>query len=216
MSPIRIVIADDHPTVRDGLKLLLHAEPDLKVIGEASNGVEAVQRVRELKPDLLLLDLKMPQKTGLEALEDLKEYRGQTILFTAEIESRQIVDALQLGAHGVVLKDAATRVLIDSIRAVMEGGCWVGHARVPSLMGYLANQNKESAKNTYNLTPRELDIVSGVVAGMSNKEAAQHFKISEDTVKHHMSNIFDKLGVDTRLELALFAVNHKLPLKDVA
>jgi len=164
----------------------------------------------------LLLDLKMPQKNGLEALSDLKEmYKGKTILFTAEIETRQIVEALLLGAHGMVLKSTATSVLIESIRTVMAGGYWVGQQRVPDLLVYLKSQMKEATRKTFNLTSRELEIVSGVVAGLSNKEIAQHFKIAEDTVKHHVSNTFDKLGVSTRLELALFAVNHNLPLKDI-
>ncbi len=217
MSPnIRIVIADDHPLLREALKRSLQEEPDLKVIGEAANGVDAIHRVRELQPDLLLLDLKMPQKNGLEALSDLKEmYKGKTILFTAEIETRQIVEALLLGAHGIVLKSTATSVLIESIRTVMAGGYWVGQQRVPDLLVYLKSQMKEATRKTFNLTSRELEIVSGVVAGLSNKEIAQHFKIAEDTVKHHVSNTFDKLGVSTRLELALFAVNHNLPLKDI-
>ena len=217
VSPnITIVIADDHPLLRDALKRRLQEEPDLKVIGEAGSGVDVTRRVRELQPDLLLLDLKMPQKSGLEALSDLKEiYKGKTILFTAEIETKQIVEALLLGAQGVVLKSTATDLLIESIRTVMAGGYWVGPKRVPDLLAYLKSQMKESTRETFNLTPRELEIVSAVVAGLSNKEIAQHFKIAEDTVKHHLNNIFNKLGVSTRLELALFAINHKLPLKDI-
>jgi len=216
-SKIRILIADDHPTLREGLRRLLEAEPDLQVIGEATNGLEVLHRVQELKPDIMLLDLKMPHKSGLEALSDLKEvYKGKTLLFTAEIQASQIVEAIHLGAHGVVFKDAATRLLIESVRTVMAGGYWVGTQSVPNLLEYLQSEIKEANRKKFGLTARELEIVSTVVAGLSNKEIAQHFKLSEDTVKHHLSNIFDKLGVSTRLELALFAVNHKLPFKDIS
>jgi two-component system nitrate/nitrite response regulator NarL len=138
------------------------------------------------------------------------------ILLTAAAEKSQIVEALQLGARGVVLKDSATQLLIQAIRTVMGGEYWVGREQVSNLVQYLRMLMQTTAQETkqrkFGLTPRELEIVSAVVAGFANKEIAGHFKISEDTVKHHLSNIFDKLGVSTRLELALFAVNQSLPL----
>ncbi len=215
---IRILLADDHPIFRDGLKRLLEAEPGFKVIGEASNGVEAVRLVKQLKPELLLLDLSMPQQTGIEAIRELGSLGASVriILLTAAAEKSQIVEALQLGARGVVLKDSATQLLIQAIRTVMGGEYWVGREQVSNLVQYLRMLMQTTAQETkqrkFGLTPRELEIVSAVVAGFANKEIAGHFKISEDTVKHHLSNIFDKLGVSTRLELALFAVNQSLPL----
>ena len=220
----RILIADDHPIFRDGLKRLLESEPDFKVVGEACDGVEAVKLVRQLKPEILLLDLAMPRRPGLEALREMNS--GPTsssvrvILLTAAAEKDQIVEALQLGARGVVLKDSATQILLKSIRAVMNGEYWVGRESVANLVQYLRtlvdSSSHESRKKRYGLTPRELEVISAVVAGYANKEIAEYFKISEDTVKHHLSNIFDKLGVSTRLELALFAVNQSLPLKTIA
>jgi two-component system, NarL family, nitrate/nitrite response regulator NarL len=212
------MLADDHPIFRDGLRRLLEAEPDMKVVGEARDGVEVLERAPGVKPDVLLLDLAMPRQSGLEALPGLAEQLPKTriILLTAAVETRQIVEALHIGARGVVLKEAATRLLISSIHEVMAGHYWVGNQVVPNLMNYLTSLIKESGKNTYGLTPREIEITSAVVAAFSNREIAEYFKISEDTVKHHMSNIFDKLGVSTRLELALFAVNHGIPLKRVA
>jgi DNA-binding NarL/FixJ family response regulator len=141
-------------------------------------------------------------------------------LLTAAAEREQIVEALQLGARGVVLKDCGTEILMKSIRAVLAGEYWVGREPVSNLMQYLRglmdSSTKISRQKRFGLTPRELDIVSAVVAGYANKEIAEHFKISEDTVKHHLSNIFDKTGVSTRLELALFAVNQALPFKPLA
>ena len=226
---IRLVIADDHPIFRDGLRRLLEAEPDHKVLGEASDGAEAVKLARQLKPDILLLDLAMPKhpgkkhRTGMEVLRELSTPPNPTvrvILLTAAIEKSQIVEALQLGARGVVLKDSATQVLLKAIQTVMSGEYWVHRESVSNLVQYLRtlmqSTHDEARQKKFGLTPRELEIVSAVVAGYSNKEIAEYFKISEDTVKHHLSNIFDKLGVSTRLELALFAVNQALPLKSIA
>jgi DNA-binding NarL/FixJ family response regulator len=215
---VRILLADDHPIFRDGLKRLLEAEVGLKVVAEASNGAEAVKLVKLHKPDLLLLDLSMPQQTGIEAIRELGSLGASVriILLTAAVEKSQIVEALQLGARGVVLKDSATQILIQAVRVVMAGEYWVGREQVTNLVQYLRTlmqtQAQEARQRKFGLTPRELEIVSAVVAGFANKEIAEHFKISEDTVKHHLSNIFDKLGVSTRLELALFAVNQGLPL----
>jgi DNA-binding NarL/FixJ family response regulator len=223
-QPIRIVIADDHPIFRDGLRRLLEAESDLRVVGEACDGNEAVKLARQLRPDILLLDLAMPRQPGLEALREMNSGAGsnsvRVILLTAAAEKKQIVEALQLGARGVVLKDSATQLLLKSIHTVMSGEYWVGRESVSNLVQYLRtlvqSSGEEARQKKFGLTPRELEIVSAVVAGYSNKEIAEYFKISEDTVKHHLSNIFDKLGVSTRLELALFAVNQGLPLKTIA
>lgn len=215
------MIADDHPIFRDGLKRLLEAERGFKVVGEACDGVEAVALAKQLKPEIVLLDLAMPRRPGLEALRELSgaSLPARVVLLTAAAEKEQIVEALQLGARGVVLKDSATQILLKAIHAVMNGEYWVGRESVSNLVQYLRglidSSNAASRQKRYGLTPRELEIISAVVAGYANKEIAEHYKISEDTVKHHLSNIFDKLGVSTRLELALFAVNQSLPFKPI-
>lgn len=216
-QPVRILLADDHPIFRDGLRRLLETEPGFRVVGEASDGAEAVVMAKKLKPDLLLLDLAMPKHPGLEAVRELGN--GDTpvriLLLTAAVEKEQIVEALQLGARGVVLKESATQLLLNSIRAVMAGQYWVGRETISNLVEYLRGllaPPPAPKQKKFGLTPRELEIVSAVVAGYTNKDVAAHYKISEDTVKHHLSNIFDKLGVSTRLELALFAVHQDLPL----
>jgi two-component system nitrate/nitrite response regulator NarL len=213
---IRILIADDHAIFRDGLRRLLEAEPGLRVIGEAADGEEAVKLARQLKPDILLLDLAMPRTPGLEALRELGTAATpvRTLLLTAAIARPQILEALQLGARGVVLKESATQLLLKGIRAVMDGQYWVGQDSVSDLVKTLRDLSPGTAedprKKTFGLTPRELEIVSAIVGGYSNRDIAQKFAISEQTVKHHLTNIFDKLGVSSRLELALFAVNHSL------
>lgn len=213
-KPVRIVIADDHPIFRDGLRKLLEQEPGLEVVGEAAHGEEAVRLVREEKPDVLLLDLAMPRHPGFEALRALSdEPQGpRTIILTASIEKPQIIEALQLGARGVVLKESATELLLKSIRSVMEGQTWIGRETVTDLVQYLRAAESPAPPAArpkgFGLTPRELDIVATIVAGYSNREIARHLGISEDTVKNHLSNVFDKLGVSSRLELALFAVTH--------
>ena len=224
-QPVRIVIADDHPIFRDGLRRLLEAEPDLKVLGEASDGAEAVRLARQLKPDILCWIWRCPSIRDWKRLRDLSTGTGanatpvRVILLTAAAEKSQIVEALQLGARGVVLKDSATQLLLKAIHTVMSGEYWVGRESVSNLVQYLRtlvqSSSDEARQKKFGLTPRELEIVAAVVAGYSNKEIAEYFKISEDTVKHHLSNIFDKLGVSTRLELALFAVNQSLPLKSI-
>ena len=220
---VRLVIADDHPILRDGLRRLLQEEPNYKVVGEAQDGTEAIQLVNRLKPDILLLDLAMPKVPGMEALRELSVHGGsapvRVIVLTAAIEKSQIIEALQLGARGVVLKDTATELLLKVVRMVVAGEYWVGQGRVSNLVQYLQTLTQsaqdEKQHKKFGLTPRELEVISTVVAGFSNKEIAVYWKIGEDTVKHHLGNIFDKLGVSTRLELALFAVNHGLPLKPV-
>jgi two-component system, NarL family, nitrate/nitrite response regulator NarL len=212
---VRIVIADDHPIFRDGLARLLEIEPDLKVIGAAADGAGAVELVATLRPDLLLLDLAMPGMAGLAALRELRSRSTQAkvILLTATIETAEIVSALQLGAQGVVLKESASEMLFKSIRAVMAGRFWVGRKRVTDLAATLRELSADRpriGRRQFGLTPRELEIIGVILGGYSNNDIAVSFSISEKTVKHHLTNIFDKLGVSNRLELALFALHHNL------
>jgi two-component system, NarL family, nitrate/nitrite response regulator NarL len=212
---IRIVIADDHPIFRDGLRKLLESEPGLQVVGEAGDGGEAVTMSQHLKPDILLLDLSMPRVPGLDAVAALQQSGANVkiILLTAGIEHEQIMQALNYGARGVVLKESATELLLKSIRCVMNGQYWVGRESVSDLIDTLrklAAAATQQPARSFNLTPRELDVISAIVAGYSNRDIAEKYSISEQTVKHHLSNIFDKLGVSNRLEVAMFAVNHRL------
>jgi two-component system nitrate/nitrite response regulator NarL len=212
---IRIVIADDHQIFRDGLSKLLSAEPDFRVEGETGDGDLACKLVSESSPDILLLDLSM-RPHGLETLRKIADQPAcsvRTILLTAAIENSQIVEALRLGARGVVLKESATAVLFKCIRTVMAGQYWIGKGAVADLVKLVREitapaPKRDCPKN--GLTPRELQVIATIVAGYSNKDIASKFSISEDTVKHHLTNIFDKLGTSSRLELATYAICHHL------
>jgi len=216
VGTVRILIADDHTIFRDGLRRLLESEPEFEVVGEASDGAEAVSHARRLAPDVLLLDLAMPRVPGMEALRELTTDGGTTriIILTAAIEKNQIVEALQIGARGIILKESATQLLLKGIRSVMAGQYWVGRESVNDIVEYLkataANAQADAQAKNFGLTKREMEILGTIVAGFTNKEIAKKFNLSEDTVKHHLTNIFDKVGVSSRLELALFAINHRL------
>jgi two-component system nitrate/nitrite response regulator NarL len=213
---IRIVVADDHPVVRFGVKNMLMSEPGFEVVGEAEDGDVAIQQTLELEPDILLLDLLMPRLPGLEAMRAImaKSPRVKIVLLTSTITTQQVIEALQIGARGIVLKDSVADDLSESLRAVLGGDYWIGGQRVANLLAALHELMAQAAavpeRKTYGLTPRELEVVTCIVEGCSNKDIAKQFTISEETVKRHLSNVFDKTGVSTRLELALFAISHKL------
>ena len=212
---IRILLADDHAIVREGLRRLLETERDFRVLGEAGDGLEAIELVTRLKPDVLLLDLAMPKLPGIAVLRRLAESESpvRTIVLSAAVEKDQVLEAIELGARGVISKESATRLLFKCIRSVIEGQYWVGREQVGDLVHALravrAN-GAEPREKSFGLTRRELEIVAAIVSGCSNREIATKFTLSEDTVKHHLTHIFDKLGVSNRLELAMFAVNRGL------
>ena len=214
------MVADDHPVVRFGVKNMLASEEGFEVVGEAEDGDTAITQTLELEPDILLLDLHMPRLPGLEALKAImmKSPRVKIILLTSTISTQQVIEALQIGARGIVLKDAVAGDLSNSLRAVLSGDYWIGGERVANLIKALHELNQKAAavpeRKTYGLTPRELEVVTCIVEGCSNKDIAKQFTISEETVKRHLSNVFDKTGVSTRLELALFAIAHKLVVPD--
>jgi DNA-binding NarL/FixJ family response regulator len=215
VTPIKVLIADDHPVVRIGLRKMLQADHHMQIVAEARDGAEALNMVRTLRPDILLLDLAMPNMPGMDALRELtsESTATRTIVLTGLVDKRQILEALQLGARGVVLKDAVVEHLSACIRAVMQGQYWLDGRPVQNLVQVLrdlAAQTAPPSRKTFGLTGRELEVVTLITEGSTNKHIAVSFGISEETVKRHLTNIFNKLGVGNRLELALFALNHNL------
>ncbi len=212
LKKIRILIADDHPIFRDGLRKLLSLEEDFQVIGEAEDGKEAVEMVQKLTPDILLLDLKMPNLSGIGALEALgdKNKTTRVIVLTASEDEAAVVQAMRMGTAGIVLKQTATELLIKSIRKVYDGEIWLDSRMTTAVMKEFSQPApvREPIKTV--LSAREREVVALVCQGFRNKEIAEKMFISEQTVKNHLHNIFDKLGVSDRLELALFAIHKKL------
>jgi two-component system, NarL family, nitrate/nitrite response regulator NarL len=209
---IRILIADDHPIFRDGVRQLLELE-GFNVIGEATTGEEVPNLVSDLRPDVLLLDMMMPGITGLEVLRRLSKQRASshTIVVTAFIEKSEIIEALLLGAEGIVPKHSSSEILFQSIRAVMAGEVWVSPDITVALVERLrAPKPSDAAPDTMGLTRRELEITAAVAEGQDNKNVARSFDISQYTVKHHLTRIFEKLCVSNRVELAMFARRHGL------
>jgi len=220
---IRIVIADDHPIVRDGLRKLLTLEDDFEVVGEAGDGREVLERVQELDPDVLLLDLRMPNLDGLSALQALQQTNRRTkvIVLTASEDKNEFVQAMKLGCSGIVLKQTAPELIVKSIRKVFGGEIWLDSNTTAAVMRQFAAPGDAAgagaggggkARERSPLSQREREIVQLVAQGFKNKEMAEKMFISEQTVKNHLHNIFDKLGVSDRLELALYAIHKGLHL----
>jgi two-component system, NarL family, nitrate/nitrite response regulator NarL len=214
-NSIRIVIADEQ-SVRQDLRRLLESEPGFHILGEASDAHSAVQLTRQVKPDILLIDFALSRGFKLLALNNVASHLSlvRIVVMVSTIQKTDIVEASRLGAHGIVLKTSAPRVLLKSIRSVMAGRYWLEGESVAllveALREFLSQSDGAESPKDYGLTRRELDIITKIANGRSNKEVGEEFSISERTVKHHLTNIFSKVGVSSRLQLALFAVNHQL------
>ena len=220
-TKIRIVVADDHPNFRDGLCKLLALEEDFEVVGQAQDGQEVLDVLQQYEPDILLLDLKMPGLDGLGTLQRLQAARIRTrvIVLTASDDKNEFVQAMKLGTSGIVLKQTATDLLIKSIRKVHAGEIWLdSHTTAAVIRQFVSAEEVPPPSQTpaprererSPLSQREREIVALVAQGFKNKEMAEKMFISEQTVKNHLHNIFDKLGVSDRLELALYAIHNNL------
>jgi two-component system nitrate/nitrite response regulator NarL len=210
---VRIVIADEHPIFRDGLRRLLETDESLHIVGEAAVGSAAVALVRELEPDILLLGPARSAGPASETLRQLAEagVSVRTILLVRAIDTAEVTDALQFGACGILSKDSAADVLFESIESVMNGHHWVGDERAVDI-GASVRRFAAARRQTqmFGLTRREQEIVRAVIDGATNKEVARRLAISENTVKRHLMHIFNKVGASSRVELALFAAHHRL------
>lgn len=210
---VRIIIAGEHPIFRHGLRRLLEAEPGIRIVREVGDGAAAVALVLELEPDILLLGISHSKRPAAETMRELaaSQTSTRTIVLTDRVDTPEVMSALQLGARAVVPKDSPPDVLFKSIQSVMAGHYWIGHEQVSGAVTSL--RKLEAARRrtkAFSLTRREIEIVRAVVAGHTNKEIAERSSISENTVKSHLTHIFNKLGASNRVELALFAAHHRL------
>jgi DNA-binding NarL/FixJ family response regulator len=208
--PIRLVLADDHPIVLGGLRQLVDRQKDMKVVATAASADEAVAAVRAHTPDVLVLDLRMPGRSGLDALKALaaKPPATRVVLLTAAIRDEEVVEAVQLGARGIVLKESPPDSLLECVRRVHAGEQWLDHDTMARAFDRVVHPAGTAGPTA--LTPREIEIVRMVAEGLRNRAIAERLAITEGTVKVHLHNIYEKLGVDGRLELVLCAQEQRL------
>ena len=208
---IKIMIADDHSMIREGLKNLLELDGDIQVIAEAVDGEDCLNKLQVVKPDVLLLDINMPKKNGLEVLKSLKSKKSKlkVLVLTVHNEIEYLMKAVDIGVNGYVLKDSESAELKKAIFTVAEGESYIQPSLIPALNAKMIETNKDAEK-IKNLTKRELDVLKLLAVGMFNKEVGKRLEISERTVKNHVSNIFKKLGVTDRTQAAVFAIRNNL------
>lgn len=210
--PIRILIADDHALVRNGVRLLFSTVSDIELVGEAKNGAEAVELARELQPDIILLDLVMPQMDGLEALAQIRrdDPDARVLMVTSFADDDQVFPAIKGGALGYYLKEASPDMLVQAIRDVYRDELWLHPTIARKVIGELSQPPKDLPPTKEPLTQRELQVIKLVAQGLNNQEIAQELFISEATVRYHVSNILAKLHLANRTQAALYALQEGL------
>jgi len=211
MEKIRVMITDDHSLIREGLKQLLEFDGSIEVVGEASNGVECLDKLNECNPEVLLLDINMPEKNGIEVLKQMKTDQSQVkvLILTVHNEMDYLMKAVDIGVDGYILKDSESSELKKAIRAVRDGENYIQPSLIPAMNSQLLNRDTDKDKLS-SLTNRELEVLVQVANGMFNKEIATNLNISERTVKNHISNIFKKIDVSDRTQAAVFAIKNNI------
>jgi two-component system response regulator DegU len=212
LSTIRIIIADDHSIVREGLKQLLDLETDFQVVGQASNGVETIDKVKELQPDVLLLDINMPVMNGINALRKIKEEGIKTniVVLTLHEEREYLLETMQIGATGYILKDSDSATLYKAIRDAYHGESYIQPKLAAELVKEFNKPKGVKLKPENELTIREFEVLTLIAEGHNNKEIADELFISEKTVKNHVSNIFRKINVSDRTQAAIYAFRNNI------
>ncbi len=205
--PVTLILADDHPLILNGLQHVFSEEPEFEVMDCCKNGEEALRKVRQRRPDVLILDLRMPIMDGMTVLREMHKEKLPTrvILLTGEIDEDQMLEALRLGVCGVVLKEMAPQLIVTCVRKVHAGGQWLEKNSVRRAMEKMLRREAAAQDISKILTAREIQIVSHVAEGLSNKAIANHLSVSEGTIKTHLHNIYKKLELGGRLKLILYA-----------
>jgi DNA-binding NarL/FixJ family response regulator len=221
---IRLLIAEDQPVVRAGLRAILETASDIQIVGEAADGQEAIERALELSPDVIISELRLPKSDGLAILRNLQA-RGlpaKLLLFTSSDNKDDFIEAMKLGCSGILLKDAAPTLIVKSIQKVHAGEIWLDSNTTAAVIRQFASpadtamahaSASTKPRERAQLSQREREIIVLIAQGYKNKEIAEKMFITEQTVKNHLHNVFDKLGVSDRLELALYAIHNSLHLK---
>jgi DNA-binding NarL/FixJ family response regulator len=206
-NTIRVVVADDHPLILDALDNLFHLEEDIQVVARCKDGAETMSAVRQHQPDVLILDIRMPGKDGLQVLWEMRSEKLSTrvVLLTAEIDDSQLVDAVRMGVRGVVLKEMAPKLLVTCVRKVHNGELWIERRLERQALEKVLYREADSRKAGSVLTASEMNVVRLAVSGLRNKDIADKLYISEGTVKVHLHNIYEKLKIDGRIALVRYA-----------
>lgn len=208
---IKVMIADDHNLMREGIKQLLELDGSIEVIAETGDGNDCLQKLKNYEPDVLLLDINMPEKNGLEVLKTLRDEKStiKVLMLTLHNEVEYLIKAVDYGVDGYIMKDSESAELKRAIHKVVSGKTYIQPSLIPELNFRLANRDVEKDKINF-LTKRELEVLIQVANGMSNKEIALNLDISERTVKNHISNIFKKIDVSDRTQAAVFAIKNNI------
>lgn len=208
---IKVMISDDHVLIREGIRQLLEFDGSIKVVAEAANGIECLEKLKVIKPDVLLLDINMPKKNGIEVLDEIRKDNMdiKVLILTVHNEVEYLLKAVDIGVDGYILKESESAELKNAINHIVNGENYIQPNLIPALNSRLVNRDIDKQKID-SLTKREIEVLINVANGMFNKEIALNLNISERTVKNHISNIFKKIDVNDRTQAAVFAIKNNL------